>query len=254
MRHVRDNLDSNSKKIVFFLPNIFTALNMACGFAGVVLAIGGRYYEAALVLILGAIFDSVDGRLARLTGTQSSFGEQFDSMSDMISFGLAPSILMYQKYLHEFERLGVAVAFIYVLFAALRLARFNASINKVSSGHFQGLPSPGAALAIVGYILLADKYPVIEKFYWGPMVYTFFYGILMVTNIPFNSFKDSKWAHKHKRSMLFICFIIAILTFIYYRIMFAIGMLLYTLSSLVIYFKRRGEFENFFPWREEDEN
>ncbi len=227
---------------------------MACGFGSVIFAIKGKYYEASMVLVLGAVFDSVDGRVARLTGTQSSFGEQFDSMSDMISFGFAPSLLMYQRYLHEFGRLGATVSFIYVLFAALRLARFNASINRVSSAYFQGLPSPGAALAIVGYILLANKYPIIDEFLLAPMIYTFFYGILMVTNVPFNSFKDSEWVRKHKRSALFLFFIGAALTFSYYKIVFALGMAIYTLISFVIYLRWRREFGDVFQWKEEDEN
>ena len=211
---------------------------MACGFSSVLFSIKENYYEAAMVLILGAAFDSVDGRVARLTKTQSSFGEQFDSISDMISFGLAPAILMYQRYLYKFERLGIAVTFIYVLFSALRLARFNASINKVPSSYFQGLPSPVAALGLVGYVLFSEKYPEINNFLFIPMVYTLFYAILMITNIPFNSFKDSQWVRKHKH-ITFLAFLIGIiLTFVYYRIMFFLGVTAYTFFSLVIYLKK----------------
>ena len=227
---------------------------MACGFASIILAIGGNYFEAASVLVLGVIFDSVDGKIARLTETQSSFGEQFDSMSDMVSFGLAPAILMYQKYLHEYERLGIAVAFIYVLFTALRLARFNASINKVSNSYFQGLPSPGAALAIIGYIFLTHKYPKLNDIPFVPMVYTFFYGILMILNIPFSSFKDLDWTRKHKRRALFFFFIMATLTFIYYKIMFALGIFVHVLISFILYFKRKQNFQDILQWKEEEED
>ncbi len=227
---------------------------MACGFASVLFSIKGDYHQAALVLILGAIFDSVDGRVARFTRTQSSFGEQFDSMSDMISFGFAPAILMYQKYLYKFERLGIAVTFIYILFSALRLARFNSSINKIPNSYFQGLPSPCAALAMVGHILFNEAYPDIVDFSFFPVVYVFFYSTLMVTNIPFNGLKDSEWVRRHKRSALFIFFIGTILTFVYYKIMFLLSIAVYSFFSLGIYFKRRKEFGNAFQWKEGDED
>lgn len=95
------------KKIAFFLPNTFTALNMACGFASIVFAMKGQFYMGSMILLLGAIFDSVDGRVARLTGTQSSFGEQFDSISDVISFGMAPALLLYLRFFQEIGRAHV---------------------------------------------------------------------------------------------------------------------------------------------------
>lgn len=225
---------------------------MACGLGAVLFAIHQRYFEGALILILGGIFDSVDGRLARLTGTESNFGEQFDSMSDMISFGFAPAILMYQKYLHQFGRLGVAVTFSYVLFGALRLARFNASMHKIPSVYFQGLPSPVSAGAIAGYILLAGKYPALDRFPGIPAAYTFIYGLMMITDIPFPSFKESEWIRRHKRTSLFIFFLIAVLTFIYYKIMFALGITVYVVLSLV--FVRKRYIKTLFQWKDEDDH
>lgn len=243
-----------SKRLAFFLPNIFTGLNMACGFSSMVLTTRGLHFEAAMILILGAIFDSVDGRVARLTGTSSSFGEQFDSMSDAVSFGVAPAFLMYQKYLYQYGRLGAVVSFIYLLCAALRLARFNANISKVRSDFFQGLPSPGAALAIIGLVLLSDRFPVVDDYSYIWMFYTAFYGILMVTTIPFHSFKDGQLIRNHKRMLLFIFFLIAALTVVYYRIMFAVGMALYVVLSLVFYFYKMKEFGDAFQWSEESES
>ncbi|MBC98128.1 MAG: CDP-diacylglycerol--serine O-phosphatidyltransferase [Halobacteriovoraceae bacterium] len=243
-----------SKRLAFFLPNIFTGLNMACGFSSMVLTTRGLHFEAAMILILGAIFDSVDGRVARLTGTSSSFGEQFDSMSDAVSFVVAPAFLMYQKYLYQYGRLGAVVSFIYLLCAALRLARFNANISKVRSDFFQGLPSPGAALAIIGLVLLSDRFPVVDEYSYIWMFYTAFYGILMVTTIPFHSFKDGQLIRNHKRMLLFIFFLIAALTVVYYRIMFAVGMALYVVLSLVFYFYKMKEFGDAFQWSEESES
>jgi CDP-diacylglycerol--serine O-phosphatidyltransferase len=245
---------SPAKRFAFFLPNIFTGLNMACGFASMVLASRGMHYEAAMILILGAIFDSVDGRVARLTGTSSSFGEQFDSLSDAVSFGVAPAFLIYNKYLFDYGRLGAVISFFYLLCAALRLARFNANLSKVRSDFFQGLPSPGAALAIIGLILLTDRFPILDDYSVYTMIYTGLYGLLMITTIPFYSFKNSDFVRKHKRTILFFFFVGAALTVIYYRIMFALGMAGYVLISLVYYVAKMKEFGDAFEWSEESDS
>ena len=118
-QHSTENENNNSaqasnKKLAFFLPNFFTALNMACGFAGVQYALHENFFMASSAVTLGAIFDSVDGRIARMTGTQSSFGEQFDSMSDLISFGLAPSLIFHMNFLSDAGRLGYIVSFMFL--------------------------------------------------------------------------------------------------------------------------------------------
>ena len=105
---------SDSKKLAFFLPNAFTALNIGCGFLAIIFASQGLFYRASMVILLGAIFDLVDGRVARLTGTQSSFGEQFDSLSDLVSFGLAPSLIFYFRFLQDQGRLGIICTFIFL--------------------------------------------------------------------------------------------------------------------------------------------
>lgn len=245
---------SPAKRFAFFLPNIFTGLNMACGFTSMVLSAKGMHYEAAMILILGAIFDSVDGRVARLTGTSSSFGEQFDSLSDAVSFGVAPAFLIYQKYLYDYGRLGAVISFFYLLCAALRLARFNANISKVRSDFFQGLPSPGAALGIIGLILLADKFPIIDDYGQYSLIYTGVYGLLMITTIPFHSFKNSDFVRRHKKALLFLVFVGAALTVIYYRVMFALGMALYLVFSLIYYFYKVKEFGDAFQWSEESDS
>ena len=244
----------SSKRLAFFLPNIFTGLNMACGFASMVLASRGLHYEAAMILILGAIFDSVDGRVARLTGTSSSFGEQFDSLCDAVSFGVAPAFLIFNKYLSQYGRLGAVISFVYLLCAALRLARFNANIAKVRSDFFQGLPSPGAAMGVLGLVLLAEKFPVVDEYSLYALPYTAIYGILMITTIPFHSFKNSELVRKHKRAILFLFFITAALTVIYYQIAFALGMALYVLISLFYYLYKMKEFGDAFEWTEEAED
>ena len=203
-------------KLAFFLPNSFTALNIACGFASILFMLQGQTYKACFVLLLGAIFDSVDGRVARMTGTSSPFGEQFDSMSDLISFGIAPALVYYNHFLLDFGRIGKIAAFLYVLCGALRLARFNANIEKVPSEFFQGIPIPGAAMALIGLMLFSLKPPplvgpiLMNVFSSAPFVIGFIvvFAALMISNIPFPSFKNSAWIKDHKKQVLVVIFLI----------------------------------------------
>ncbi len=185
------------KKIAFFLPNIFTALNMACGFVAGIYSWKGEFYIGCMFIFLGGIFDSVDGRVARMTGTQSSFGEQFDSLSDIISFGIAPSLMVYNRFFFDMGKEGLVLSFLFLLCGALRLARFNANIEKVSSDYFQGLPIPSAAMAVIGYILLSLDFPSLVENKILSAVYVVFYSLLMISNIPFYSFKNSEWIKKN---------------------------------------------------------
>lgn len=243
----------DSKKLAFFLPNTFTALNMACGFSSIILSYQGEFYKGSLVLLLGAIFDSVDGRVARMTGTQSSFGEQFDSLSDLISFGMAPAFLIFNQFLTGMGRIGYVVAFIYLLCGALRLARFNANIDKVSSDFFQGLPIPGGALALIGYVLFSIEFPVLKEYTVFASIYTVFYAILMVSNIPFYSFKNSALAKKNKKLALVVIFTLLGLTFVYDQLMMAIIMGLYVIASLIYFVKVRGRLEEIFNWNGDEQ-
>ena len=242
------------RRLAFFLPNTFTALNMACGFFSIILGWKGNFYAASMILVLGAIFDSVDGRVARMTGTQSAFGEQFDSISDVVTFGVAPAFLVYNRFFLDMGRIGIITSFIFLLCGALRLARFNANIDKVSSDFFQGLPIPSGALAMLGLTLFSLEYEVHRSIV---IVYVLFYSFLMISNIPFNSFKKSEWVRSHKKRVLFIIFSIILLTFLYEEIMIMSVMMLYVLGSLVYYFKNKGELENMFNWKsehDEDDN
>ena len=172
-----------------------------------------KLIQSALFLLLGVIFDLVDGRVARFTGTSSSFGEQFDSLSDMISFGMAPAFLYYFCFLQNSGRLGLALAFSYLLCGAMRLARFNANIEKVGSNFFQGLPIPMAASAVVGLVLLSLDYEnfALPKVFLG--LYLLFYAILMISTIPFPSFKNSKELGENKKKLLLgvlICLVLVL--------------------------------------------
>ena len=240
-----------ARRFAFFLPNTFTALNMACGFVAAILSWKGKYYEACMLLFLGSIFDSVDGRVARLTGTQSLFGEQFDSLSDLITFGMAPAFIMYNKFLSGFSRVGLIVSFIFVLCGALRLARFNANIEKVSSNFFQGLPIPAAALSIIGFVFFSLEYPDFESWNYLAVPYIVLFAALMISNIPFTSFKDSKGVKRHKKASLFIIFLVFILLFIHEQIMVGILMWTYVLSCLIYFVANKGQLEDLFKWDDE---
>jgi CDP-diacylglycerol--serine O-phosphatidyltransferase len=243
----------NNRRWAFFLPNTFTALNMACGFTAILYGFNGEFYKACMFIVLGAIFDSVDGRVARLTNTQSSFGEQFDSMSDLVSFGVSPAIVYYFRFLNESGRPGMVAAFFFMLCGALRLARFNANIDRVKSDYFQGLPIPGGATAAISMILISLKFP--DVVYYKPLTvgYLLFYAILMISNIPFPSFKNSDWVRKHKKQVLMIIFLIMASLFIYEEIMIPFIITFYVLTSLGYFLTHRKKFQGIFEWREDPE-
>lgn len=235
-------------KLVFFLPNIFTAMNVGCGFVAIMFSIQGEFYKACMIIFLGAIFDSVDGRIARMTGTSSSFGEQFDSLSDLVSFGVAPAIIFYNRFLIDSGRLGMVIAFLFLLCGALRLARFNANISKVKSDYFQGLPIPGAALAVLSYILVSLDFPELFLNRYLAIPYIVFYSLLMVSNVPFPSFKNSEWVKKNRKKVLFLIFVVISSLFIYEQVMIPVIISLYVLISLGYVAMHRKKFEGVFDW------
>ncbi len=247
----RVEIMSEAKRIAFFLPNTFTALNMACGFAAIVLANDGEFFKACWVLCLGAVFDMVDGKVARLLNVQSSFGEQFDSLSDLISFGLAPAFIMYFRFFEGGGRIGLVITFLYILCGALRLARFNANIEKVDSHYFQGLPIPMSAIAMIGFIFVSLELPKDSIHPYLAMAYTAFYALLMISTIPFNSFKKSTFVKKHKKGALFLIFILLSLLFIYEQLMVVAFVTTYVLGSIFYFFLNRGKLDDVFTWQEE---
>lgn len=242
---------NSPRRLAFFLPNTFTALNMACGFYSIILGWRGEFYPAAMLLLLGAIFDSVDGRVARMTHTQSSFGEQFDSISDVITFGAAPAFLVYNKFFFDLGRIGLVTSFLFLLCGALRLARFNANIDKVSSDFFQGLPIPSGALALAGLVLFSLEFEQINMFSPFLIIYVLFFSFLMISNIPFNSFKKSEWVRLHKKRVLFIIFLLMILTFLKEQIMIGVIINVYVFASLLYFVKNKGALEDMFQWKSE---
>lgn len=239
------------KKFAFFIPNTLTALNLGCGFVAIMSSMNGNFYRACMLIVLGSIFDSVDGRVARITGTQSSFGEQFDSLSDLISFGIAPAIIFYNRFLIDTGRLGIVIAFLFLLCGALRLARFNANITKVQANYFQGLPIPGAALAVLSYILVSLDFPNVFMNKFLAIPYIIFYSLLMISNVPFPSFKKSDWVRRNRKKVLFLVFIALSSLFIYEQVMIPILISIYVIASIVYVLMHREKFSGIFDWDED---
>ena len=188
------------RKGIYMLPNLFTLAALFGGFYAIVMAMNERFEQAACGVFFAMVLDSLDGRVARMTNTQSAFGEQMDSLSDMVSFGAAPALIVYEWALRGLGKPGWIAAFVYCAGAALRLARFNTNIDVVDKRFFQGLPSPAAAALVMGFIWLMDDlgFSGMRARALAGLVafgFTLYAGLTMVTNVPFYSFKDVSFKH-----------------------------------------------------------
>jgi CDP-diacylglycerol--serine O-phosphatidyltransferase len=229
---------------IYVLPNAITLAALFSGFYGIVMAMNGRFEVACIAIFCAAVLDSLDGRVARMTNAQSAFGEQMDSLSDMVSFGAAPALIVYIWGLKDLGKAGWIPAFVYIAGAALRLARFNVNIGVVDKRFFQGLPSPAAAAVVIGLIWVMDDAGFkgashIDWLAWTAFGVTLFAGLSMVTNAPFYSFK----VVGGKRTVPFIVMVaialgIALVALDPPRVLFAI-FCCYGLSGYVVYAWRR---------------
>ena len=193
------------RKGIYILPNLFTLAALFGGFYAMVMAIDGRFENAAIGIFCAMVLDSLDGRIARMTNTQSAFGEQMDSLSDMVSFGAAPALIAYVWALSTLGRWGWIAAFVYCACAALRLARFNVNTTVVDKRFFQGLPSPAAAALVAGFIWLMTEAGIDgDQVRWITFALMLYTGLTMVTNVPFYSFKDIQM----KRSVPFAAIVL----------------------------------------------
>ena len=194
-----------ARRGIYWLPNLLTTIALFSGFYAIVQAVGGRFEQAAIGIFVALVFDGLDGRVARLTRTQSAFGAEYDSLSDMVAFGVAPALVVYVWALKDFAgmqkiallgpwlstKLGWIAAFVYCVCAALRLARFNTTLDVADKRFFQGLPSPAAACLVAGLVWAVNEYQVkgadVKWLAWG---LTVFAGLTMVSNLKFYSGKD----------------------------------------------------------------
>ncbi len=220
---------------IYLLPNLFTTGSLFAGFYAIVMAMNARFDQAAVGIFVAMVLDGLDGRIARLTRTQSAFGAEYDSLSDMVSFGAAPALVMYVWALQPLGRLGWIASFVYCAGAALRLARFNTNLDIVDKRFFQGLPSPAAAALCAGLVWLSDDLGIVREatLRGVAFVVTLFAGITMVSNIPFYSFKDINL----RRSVPFwaILLIVLVLVLISTKppVILFLGFVAYSLSGYV---------------------
>ncbi len=194
---------------IYLLPNLFTTASLFAAFYAMVQTFGYHYESAAMAIFIGMIADALDGRIARLTNTQSSFGAQYDSLSDMATFGMAPGLLMYGYSLHHLGKLGWLCAFIYVAAVALRLARFNVQLETADKRYFTGLPCPPAAGVISGFIWMST-----QQHWHSPLLLPLLAGLsvvislLMVCNLKYNSFKEIDF--RGKVPFLYLIFMVSV--------------------------------------------
>ncbi len=175
---------------VYILPNLFTSCSLFGGFYAIIAAIQGRYHAAAIAILISSIFDALDGKIARFTNTSSQFGAEYDSLSDLVAFGVAPGILVFLWSLEPFGRFGWLAVFLYIICGALRLARFNIQKNDIESKHFKGLPIPGAAIFISIFVLFIDSLGgLTENKHIITLGAIYALSFLMVSAIDYLSFK-----------------------------------------------------------------
>ena len=188
---IKKVVNQNRRRGIYLLPNLFTTAALFSGFYAIVAAMHSHFEPAAIAVFVAMLLDGVDGRVARLTNTQTDFGAEYDSLADMVSFGLAPALVIYQWALSDMGKLGWLAAFIYAATAALRLARFNTQVGIADKRYFQGLASPSAAAIVAGLVWVGETYELelvaLNYVAWGLTVAA---GLLMVSNVRYYSFKN----------------------------------------------------------------
>lgn len=263
MRFKRES--ESSKRGIYILPNFFTSISLFAGFYSILASIKGDIDKSAIAIIVAAVFDALDGRVARWTNTASKFGTEYDSLSDMVSFGVAPGILVYMWILNIFDRWGLGVTFLYIACTALRLARFNVQVTTIEKKFFVGLPSPGAAGLIATTALLYIQHNIenvpqktiakllakpidflidkpIDFLFSKPVFFlllAFACSLLMVSSIRYRSLKEMEFLRSKPLFFMFIAIGLLILLYVEtVKVLFTLVML-YTLSGPVEGIMRR---------------
>ncbi len=243
---LRRDKRENLRKGVYILPNLVTAGGIFAGFYAIIAATDGHFDRAAWFILLAAIFDGLDGKIARLTGTSSKFGVELDSLADVISFGVAPGVLLYLWALRPFGRLGWLAAFLYVICGALRLARFNVQVSTVESRRFIGIPIPAAACIVASCVLLFYELGgtgTIKMF--SMVVLVFILAFLMISNVKYLSLKDPELFKRQPFTILVGAIIVLIVVVAKPEVMLFLIGIGYMISGPVMFFldwrKKRHE-------------
>lgn len=234
-RRKDDKPEKKRRRGIYLLPNLFTTGCLFAGFYSIVAAMAGRFEPAAIAIFIAMIMDGLDGRVARLTNTQSAFGAEYDSLADMVSFGLAPALVMYVWLLSDLGKIGWLAAFVYTAGTALRLARFNTQVGRADKRYFQGLASPAAAAVIAGLVWVGQDYHFEGRnIAIIAAIMTIMLGLFMVSNVRYRSFKDLDL----KGRVPFVAILVVVLVFVLIsidppQILFAV-FALYALSGPVV--------------------
>jgi CDP-diacylglycerol--serine O-phosphatidyltransferase len=238
------DMAESMRKGIYILPNLFTTGSLFAGFYGIVATTSGNFYSAALWILVSSLFDGLDGKVARLTGTSTKFGVEYDSLADLVAFGVAPGILMYSWALKPFGRLGWLAAFLFVVCGALRLARFNVQVNTVESKRFVGLPIPAAASMVSATVLL------FHRFGWpgsykklAILILIYLLAFLMVSSFRYYSFKDPELIKRQPFAFLVLAILLLIIIAAEPVVMLFVVFILYIFSGplgfLMSYPRRR---------------
>lgn len=231
---VVNNKKESMKRGIYILPNLVTAASLFAGFYSMVATLNGNYGSAAIWIFISAVCDGLDGKVARLTGTTSKFGVEFDSLADLVAFGVTPAFLMYAWALKPFGRLGWVAAFLFLICGALRLARFNVQVDTVESKRFVGLPIPGAASMVAATVLLFTHFgwpSSYKKIAILAMIYLL--AFLMVSNFRYYSFKDPALIKRQPFGFLLLAVVLLIVVAAEPVVMTFAILLIYTLSGPV---------------------
>lgn len=240
-RHMQQEEPRKPARGVYLLPNMLTTLSMFLGFLSMVWSSQGRFEAACLAILVSALMDGLDGKVARLTNTASEFGVQYDSLADLVAFGLAPAFLLWHWQLCLFGKAGVAAAFVYSACGALRLARFNISTSITSKRFFTGLPIPAGGCTVVTFVFFAALFPSQAAFAipYAALILTVITALLMVSRIRYFSFKEYDFLRAHPlRSMVAFLFLFALLVSLprffsfMYCALYIVGGMVYTFVIL----------------------
>ncbi|WP_345992128.1 CDP-diacylglycerol--serine O-phosphatidyltransferase [Sulfurimonas sp. HSL-1716] len=219
--------------VIYILPNIFTASGIFAGVISIVNSINGEFVTASWLIMLALIFDGLDGRVARLTNTCSRFGVEFDSLADLVAFGVAPSILLYMYAGHDYGRIGIVATALFVIFGAIRLARFNVMTSQVEPSVFIGVPIPTAAVFISILILLFEKYDFLHRYLYVLLGLSMLISFLMVSNIRYPSFKKLNFTKRYALRLFVLLLCLALGIFVYPIEGFALIFVVYILYGLI---------------------
>jgi len=256
LEHMKKNLNNQRqngktqrintiKKGIYVLPSFLTSLSMLAGFYSIVATLNGDFVNAAWAILVSGIFDGLDGRVARITHSTTRFGVEYDSLSDLAAFGIAPGVLMYWWALKPLGRLGWLAGFLYVACGAIRLARFNVQINTVESKYFQGLPIPAAAGLVATVIIFLTNFEIEPQSVQIPLLLiSYLLAALMVSTVKYNSFKDLQLARRKPFNALIIVVLLIVFVVSEPRIMLFSLCFAYVLSgptTLVVHLLRKSK-------------